>query len=120
MKVPQGKQPIFWLVRLLGAIGFVMAVVMIGQTGLQLQSIRTDRLRLEDQQEHLSQATREIIRRAEEAHGEIQAALDENSPFRGKSGAVHSLAQVVSQLSRSTDDQSALSALNRLDTMANN
>ena len=72
MKVAQGKQPIFWLVRLLGAIGFVMAVVMIGQTGLQLRSIRTDRLRLEEQQEHLSQATREIIRRAEEAHGEIQ------------------------------------------------
>ena len=51
----------------------------VGQTGLQLRSIRTDRLRLEKQQEHLSRATREIIRRAEEAHGEIQAALDENS-----------------------------------------
>jgi hypothetical protein len=37
MKVTQGKQPIFWLVRLLGAIGLVMAVVMIGQTGLQLR-----------------------------------------------------------------------------------
>jgi hypothetical protein len=120
MKVAQGKQPIFWLVRLLGAIGFVMAVVMIGQTGLQLRSIRTDRLRLEEQQEHLSQATREIIRRAEEAHGEIQAALDENSPFRGNSGAVHSLAQEVHQLSQSTDDLSALSALKRLDAMADN
>jgi hypothetical protein len=104
MKVPQGRQPIFWMVRLLGAIGFVMAVLMIGQTGLQLQSIRADRLRLEEQQEHLSQARREIIRRAEEAHGEIQAALDENSPFRGKPGAVHSLEQVVRQLSQSTND----------------
>ena len=41
MKATQGKQPIFWLVRLLGAIGFVMAVVMIGQTGLA--PIDTDR-----------------------------------------------------------------------------
>jgi signal transduction histidine kinase/DNA-binding response OmpR family regulator len=120
MKVTQGRQPIFWMVRLLGTIGFVMVVVMIGQTGLQLQSIRTDRLRLEEQQERLSQATREIIRRAEEAHGEIQAALDENSPFRGNSGAVHSLAQVVHQLTQSTDDLSALSALNRLAAMADN
>jgi hypothetical protein len=120
MKVTQGRQPIFWMVRLLGAIGFVMAVVMIGQTGLQLQSIRADRLRLEEQQEYLSQARREIIRRAEEAHGEIQAALDESSPFRGEPGAVHSLEQVVRQLSQSTDDLSALSALNRLDAMADN
>jgi hypothetical protein len=57
---------------------------------------------------------------AEEAHGEIQAAIDENSPFRGKPGAVHSLAQVVHQLSQSTDDLSALLALNRLDAMADN
>src|ERR1700728_4601848 len=120
MKVTQGRQPIFWMVRLLGAIGFVMVIVMIGQTGLQLRSIRTDRLRLEKQQEHLSQATREIIRLAEEAHGEIQATLDENSPFRGKSGAVHSLAQEVHQLSQSTDDLSALAALKRLDAMADN
>ena len=88
MKATQRRQPIFWMVSLLGAIGFVMVAVMIGQSGLQLQSIRTDRMRLEEQQEHLSRATREIIQRAEEAHGEIQAALDENSPFTGNSGAV--------------------------------
>ena len=119
MKATQRRQPIFWMVSLLGVIGFVMVAVMIGQSGLQLQSIRTDRMRLEEQQEHLSRATREIIQRAEEAHGEIQAALDENSPFTGNSGAVHSLKEVARQLSQSMDDLSALSALNRLDAMAN-
>ena len=119
MKSTQRRQPIFWMVGLLGAIGFVMVAVMIGQSGLQLRAVRTDRMRLEEQQEHLSRATREIIQRAEEAHGEMQAALDENSPFTGNSGAVHGLKEVARQLSQSMDDLSALSALNRLDAMAN-
>jgi hypothetical protein len=119
MKVTQRRQPIFWMVRLLGAIGFVMVGVMIGQSGLQLQSIRTERMRLEEQQERLSRATREITQRAEQAHGEIQASLDENAPFTGNSGAVHSLQKVARQLSQSMDDLPALSALNRLDAMAN-
>jgi hypothetical protein len=57
---PTGQR-ILWMVRLLEALGFVMAAVMIGQSGLQLQSIRTSRLRLQDQQEHLNRATREIV-----------------------------------------------------------
>jgi signal transduction histidine kinase/CheY-like chemotaxis protein len=120
MKAIRRRQPIFWMVRLLEAIGFVMVAVMIGQSGLQLQSIRTDRLRLQEQQEHLNRARREILQRAEEAHREIQAALDENTPFTEKSGAVSSLAQAARQLSQSTDDPSASSALNRLDGMASN
>jgi signal transduction histidine kinase/CheY-like chemotaxis protein len=119
MKATQRRQPIFWMVSLLGVIGFVLVAVMIGQSGLQLQSIRTDRKRLDEQQEHLSRATREIIQRAEEAHAEIQSALDENSPFTGNSGAVHSLRELARQLSQSMDDLSASSALNRLDAMAN-
>lgn len=61
MKAIRRGQPILWMVRLLEALGFVMAAVMIGQSGLQLQSIRTSRLRLQDQQEHLNRATREIV-----------------------------------------------------------
>jgi hypothetical protein len=102
------------MVRLLGALGFVMVAVMIGQSGLQLQSIRTSRLRLQEQQEHLNQATREIVRHAEDAHQEIQAALDESKSFTGRSGAVTSLARAARQLAQSTDDQSALLALGRL------
>jgi hypothetical protein len=76
MKTSQRVQPIFWMVRLLGALGFVMVAVMIGQSGLQLRSIRTSRVRLQEQQEHLKQPAREILRHAWEAQKEIQAALD--------------------------------------------
>jgi len=108
------------MVRLLGALGFVMVAVMIGQSGLQLQSIRTSRVRLQDEQEHLNQPIREILQRAGEARREIQAALDENTPFTEKADAVTGLAEAARQLSHSTDDPSALLALNRLGAAANN
>jgi hypothetical protein len=79
MKTTPRGPGIFWMVRLLGALGFVMVAVMIGQSGLQLQSIRTSRLRLQEEQEHLNQPTREILQRAGEARSEIQEALDENA-----------------------------------------
>ena len=48
MKTTRRGQPIFWMVRLLAALGFVMVAVMIGQSGLQLQSMRTGRVRLQE------------------------------------------------------------------------
>ena len=108
------------MVRLLGALGFVMVAVMIGQSGLQLQSIRTSRVQLQEQQENLKSPTREILLRAAEARSEIQAALDEKTPFTEKPDAVTNLAQAARQLSHSTDDPSALLALNRLDEVTNN
>jgi len=120
MRRTEGARRIYWMVRLLGALGLVMIAVMIGQNGLQLQSIRTSRMRLQEQQEVLHQASREILQRAGAAGREIQAALDENTPSNGTSGAVTSLAQTAHQLSQSTDDPSALSALNRLNSLANN
>jgi two-component system sensor histidine kinase/response regulator len=119
MKMAHRQEGIFWMVRLLGALGFVMVVVMIGQSGLQLQSMRVSRERLQKQEEHLNQATREILQRAGEARREIQGALDENIPFTQKSGAVTSLAQAARQLSQSTDDPSALEALSQVDSAAN-
>ncbi|MEA3146094.1 MAG: hypothetical protein QOI53_1561 [Verrucomicrobiota bacterium] len=120
MKTSQPVQPIFWMVRLLGALGFVMVAVMIGQSGLQLRSIRTSRVRLQEQQEHLKQPAREILRQAREAQKEIQAALDEDTSFTEKSTAVRGLAQAARELSHSTDDPSALLALKRLAEVANN
>jgi signal transduction histidine kinase/DNA-binding response OmpR family regulator len=118
MKTVRARQPILWMVRLLEAIGFVMVAVIIGQSGLQLRSIRTGRLRLQEQQEHLNQATSELIQRAGEAHREIEAALDVYTPFTGKSQAANGLAQATHQLSQSADDPSAFFALNRLDATA--
>lgn len=54
MKETQLRSSTIWMVRLPEEIGFVMVAVMIGQSGLQLQSIRTGRLRLQEQQEHLN------------------------------------------------------------------
>src|ERR1700722_18168796 len=119
MKTTPQRQPIFWMVRLLEALGFVMVAVMIGQSGLQLQSIRSSRLRLQEQQEHLNQPAREILQRAGEARREIQQALDANTPFADQSGAVTSLAISAQQLSESTDDPSTLFALNRVTRVAN-
>jgi Tfp pilus assembly protein PilN len=79
MKTTERGQAIFWMVRLLGALGFIMVAVLIGQNGLQVQSIRTSRLQLQEEQEHLNQQTREILQRAEEARSEIQEALDSGS-----------------------------------------
>src|ERR1700732_4331910 len=104
MKTTQRGPGILWMVRLLGALGFVMVAVMIGQSGLQLQSMRTSRVRLQEEQDHLNQPTREILQRAGAARSEIQAALDENTPFADKLGAVTSLAQTARQLSKSIDD----------------
>jgi two-component system sensor histidine kinase/response regulator len=120
MKTTERGQAIFWMVRLLGALGFIMVAVLIGQNGLQVQSIRTSRLQLQEEQEHLNQQTREILQRAEEARSEIQEALDESAAFTEKSGAVTTLAQTARQLSKSMDDPPALLALNRLDEVANN
>ena len=72
MKMAHRREGIFWMVRLLGALGFLMVAVMIGQSGLQLQSMRASRERLQEQEEHLNQATREILQRAGEARREIQ------------------------------------------------
>jgi two-component system sensor histidine kinase/response regulator len=119
MKSTKRGQRIFWMVRLLGALGFVMVAVMLGQSGLQLKSMRNSRLRLLEQQEQLNQPTREILQRAGEARREIQAALDENTPFTEKTSAAITLAQVARQLSQSTDDPSALLALNKLNAVAN-
>jgi signal transduction histidine kinase/DNA-binding response OmpR family regulator len=119
MKAIRTRQPILRMVRLLEVIGFVMVAVMIGQSGLQLRSIRTGRLLLQKQQEHLNQATSELILRAGEAHREIEAALDQYTPFTRRSQAANGLAGATHRLSRSAEDPTASLALNRLDAMAN-
>jgi signal transduction histidine kinase/DNA-binding response OmpR family regulator len=119
MKTTRRGAGILWMVRLLGGLGFVMVAVMIGQNGLQLQSMRASRARLQEEQEHLNRPTREILELAREGRVEIQEALDENTPFTEESGAVTNLARAARQLSQSTDDPSALLALGRLAEVAN-
>jgi PAS domain S-box-containing protein len=119
MKAIRTRRSIFWMVRLLGALGLVMVAVMTGQIGLQLKSMHTKRVRLQERQEHLNQAAREILQRAAAAQREIQAELDESTPFSEKSSAASNLAQPVHRLLQSTDDLPASLALNRIDSLAN-
>jgi hypothetical protein len=118
MKPIRARRRIFQMVWLLGALGLVMVAVLIGLIGLQLKSMHKNRLLLQGHQERLNQAAREILQRAAAARKDIQAELDESTPFSEKSSAVSNLAQTVHKLSQSTDDVAAL-ALNRLDSLAN-
>ena len=61
MNTTRGARRIFWLVRLLGALGLAIVVVMIGQSGLQLKSIRTSRVRFQEEQSARNQASQEIF-----------------------------------------------------------
>lgn len=56
MKAIRARRSIIWMVRLLGAPGLLIEAVMTGQIGLQLKSMRTKRVRL---QEHLNQAAQQ-------------------------------------------------------------
>jgi two-component system sensor histidine kinase/response regulator len=119
MKPIRARRRIFQMVGLLGVFGLVMVAVMIGLIGLELKSMQTKRVRLQERQEHLNQAAREILQRAAAARKDIQAELDESTPFSEKSSAASNLAQTVHQLSQSTDGLPASMVLNRLDSSAN-
>jgi signal transduction histidine kinase/CheY-like chemotaxis protein len=119
MNTTRGARRIFWMVRLLGALGLAMVLVMIGQIGLQLKSIRTSRVRLQEEQSALTLASQEIFQRAVEARREIQRVLDENIPLSQRSDAVTSLSRTVHQLLNPTSGTVASTSLQKLDSLAN-
>ena len=119
MNTTRGARRIFWLVRLLGALGLAIVVVMIGQIGLQLKSIRTSRVRLQEEQSSLNQASQEILQRAVEARRDIQGVLDESIPLSQRSDAVTRLSRTVHQLLNSIGDTVASKSLQQLDSLAN-
>ena len=116
MSRPQGTRRIFWMVRLLTAVGLTTIIVLIGLVGRQISSIHTERVKLQKEQERLYQTSEEILRRSSEARGEIIAILDDNA-LAGKSGAAESLAKMVDHLLGSTDHPFAPDALKQLDTL---
>ena len=119
MNTTKGARRIFWMVRLLGGLGLAMVLVMIGQIGLQLKSIRATRVRLQGEQSALSQTSQEISQRAVEARREIQGVLDENIPLSQRSDAVTRLSRTVHQLLNSTSGSVASESLQKLDSLAN-
>jgi PAS domain S-box-containing protein len=116
MSGPQENRRIFWMVRLLAAVGLTTIILLIGLVGLQISSIHTERVKLQKEQERLYQTSDEILRRSSEARGEIIAILDDNALAR-KSGAAETLAEMADRLLSSTNNPSALDALKQLDTL---
>ncbi len=97
-----------------------MVAVMIGQNGLQLQSMRTSRARLQEEQEHLNQTnTRNPPVGQRGAEEKFKRRSTKTRHLPKNPAAVTNLARAARQLSQSTDDPSALLALNRLAEMAN-
>jgi signal transduction histidine kinase/PleD family two-component response regulator len=119
MNTTRGARRIFWLVRLLGALGLAIVVVMIGQSGLQLKSIRTSRVRFQEEQSALNQASQEIFKRTVEARKDIEGVLDENIPLSQRSDAVTRLSRTVHQLLNSISGIVASTGLQKLDSLAN-
>ncbi len=56
MSTTQGARRIFWMVRLLGALGLVIVVVIICQVSFQLSSIRNSRTRLQSEEDRQNQS----------------------------------------------------------------
>src|SRR6202047_3968937 len=119
MSTTRGARRIFWMVRLLGALGLAIVVVMIGQIGLQLKSIRTSRVRLQEEQSALNQASHEIFQRTVEARKNIEGVLDENIPLSQRSDAVTRLSRTVHPLLNSISGTVASTSLQKLDSLAN-
>ena len=110
---------IFWMVRLLGALGLLMVVIVVSQSGLELKSIQTGRAELQKQQERLERASQEITQRAAQAQKEIEAIFDENIPLTNGTTAVNSFVRTAEQLLNSNKNDSGSSALQRLVVLAN-
>src|SRR5450432_1958784 len=116
MSSRQEDRRIFWMVQLLAAIGLTTIILLIGLVGRQISSIRTEREKLQKEQERLYQTSEEILRRSSEARGEIVAILDDNALTR-KSGAAEGLAEMIDHLLGSTNNSFAPDALKQFDKL---
>src|SRR5258708_9890730 len=91
-------------------------VVMVGLVGRQNKPNHAERVKLQKEQERLNQVSEDILRRCNEARGEIIAIMDENAPT-GKSDADARLAEMVDHLLASTNNSFAPDSLKQLDSL---
>ena len=110
---------IFWMARLLGALGLLMVVIVVSQSGLELKSIKIGRAKLQRQQERLERASQEITQQAAEAQKEIEAIFDEHVPLTSGTNAVNSFVRTAQQLLNSDKNNIAHGSLQRLLMLAN-
>jgi two-component system, sensor histidine kinase and response regulator len=110
---------IFWMARLLGALGLLMVVIVVSNSGLELKSIKIGRAKLQKQQERLELASQEITQRTADAQKEIEAIFDESVPLTSGTNAVNSFVRTAQQLLNSDKNNIAQGSLQRLVMLAN-
>ncbi|HET9377875.1 MAG TPA: response regulator [Chthoniobacterales bacterium] len=110
---------IFWMARLLGALGLLMVVIVVSNSGLELKSIKIGRAKLQRQQERLELASQEITQRSAEAQKEIEAIFDESVPLTSGTNAVNSFVRTAQQLLNAGKNNIAQGSLQRLVMLAN-
>ena len=118
MNAPRGSQRIFWLVRLLVAVGLATVAVTIGVMGVRLGSMRTERTRLQQRELNLGQTMQDIQREAMEARAEIAATLDENNAAPSQVGRVARFAGDIDGRARATGGKNDLGSLKDLAWLA--
>src|ERR1700694_5178427 len=118
MSATKGARRIFWMVRLLGALGLVIVVVIICQISFQLSSIRNSRTRLQSEEDRQNQTSRKILDHALKAQKEIQATLDEHTPSSEVSEATTDLCQIVNAQLASSDSASTTAILKQFASLA--
>ena len=118
MSTTQGARRIFWMVRLLGALGLVIVVVIICQVSFQLSSIRNSRTRLQSEEDRQNQTSRKILDHALSAQKEIQATLDEHTPSSEVSEATTDFYQIVDAQLASSDSASTTAILKQFASLA--
>jgi two-component system sensor histidine kinase/response regulator len=110
---------IFWMARLLGALGLLMVVIVVSNSGLELKSIKIGRAKLQRQQERLELASQEITQRSADAQKEIEAIFDESVPLTSGTNAVNTFVRTAQQLLNSDKNNIAQGSLQRLVMLAN-
>jgi PAS domain S-box-containing protein len=110
----RGGGLIFWMVRLLAALGLISVIVMIGQMALQLKSLRSGRTRLAEEQAGLDHASQQILGSVTGARREIQAILDESMAPGEKLSAVTNFTKTIDRLLASSNSSPGRIALEQL------
>lgn len=78
MTAPRESRRIFWMVRLLAAVGLVAVGGLVLVIGVRIDALQAERAKRDQIQERLYQTSAEILRRSGMARAEIIAALNDS------------------------------------------
>jgi PAS domain S-box-containing protein len=84
MMLPQKRNGIVWLVRILTVIGLAMVVTTTGLVGWTLAGMRRERAEVTAEEARLDRASHQLRESESASRTEIQTALDETIPWKTK------------------------------------